>query len=193
MTRRQPTRSHMHQRRERAPKATAWAFAQKRPRVNPLSSPRWVCATEEMVVLVYAMLYVHGIQPEIRNPGTATSTATPPLLCIKSLSWPSLHSMSPICENAQSSLNASGPDTLSSPCQFHQLMWMPHTLWQIQMILMWRGTMTTSGFVALPPVKKLRNEAVVHLCSHPTKVLLVPVPLPLSPHHQLKLLWPWCD
>ena len=28
-------------------------------RVNPLSSPRWVCATEEMVVLVYAMICMY--------------------------------------------------------------------------------------------------------------------------------------
>ena len=33
-------------------------------KVNPLLSPRWVRATEEMVVLVYAMIYVHGIQPK---------------------------------------------------------------------------------------------------------------------------------
>ena len=47
-------------------------------RANPLSSPRWVCATEVMVVLVYAVfcMYMES-DPKPKKSGTATSTATP--------------------------------------------------------------------------------------------------------------------
>ena len=48
-------------------------------RANPLSSPRWVCATEEMVVLVYAMICMYmesNLKP--KESSTATSTATLP-------------------------------------------------------------------------------------------------------------------
>ena len=46
-------------------------------RANLLSSPRWVCATEEMVVLMYAMIcmYMESDQ-NLWNPSIATSTAT---------------------------------------------------------------------------------------------------------------------
>ena len=47
-------------------------------RANLLSSPRWVHATEEMVVLVYAMLYMYmESDPKPKESGTGTSTATP--------------------------------------------------------------------------------------------------------------------
>ena len=43
-------------------------------RVNPLSSPRWVCATEEMVALVYAVICMYmESDPNLWNPGTATT------------------------------------------------------------------------------------------------------------------------
>ena len=48
-------------------------------RVNLLLSPRWVCATEEMVVLVNAAIYMYmESDPNLWNTSTATSTATPP-------------------------------------------------------------------------------------------------------------------
>ena len=38
---------------------------------------RWVCATEEMVVLVYAVICMYmESDPNLCNPGTATATAT---------------------------------------------------------------------------------------------------------------------
>ena len=45
-------------------------------RVNPLLSPRWVRATEQMVVL-YAVMYIYmESDPKPKESGTATSTAT---------------------------------------------------------------------------------------------------------------------
>ena len=47
-------------------------------RANPLSSPRWVRATEEMVVLVYAMICMYMESDlKAKESSTATSTATP--------------------------------------------------------------------------------------------------------------------